>query len=178
MKIAIPSGRKATDKFIETKLAEMEGLMTPSLVEELRSKLAEEKLTKKGVETVIDTVVRNYDFSLVEPGEAVGTIAAQSIGEPGTQMTLRTFHYAGVAELNVTLGLPRLIELVDARRSPSTPVMNIHLDSKHRRSQAKAREDTRHSAHWIQWGDWSRYPEEMSSKLTSWTERFSTKSTS
>ncbi len=140
MKIAIPSGRKASDKFIETKLAELEGLLTPSLVEELGSKLAEEKLTKKGVETVIDTVVRNYDFSLVEPGEAVGTIAAQSIGEPGTQMTLRTFHYAGVAELNVTLGLPRLIELVDARRSPSTPVMNIHMDSKHRRSQAKARE--------------------------------------
>ena len=140
VKIAIPSGRKASDKFIETKLAEMEGLLTPSLVEELRSKLAEEKLTKKGVETVIDTVVRNYDFSLVEPGEAVGTIAAQSIGEPGTQMTLRTFHYAGVAELNVTLGLPRLIELVDARRAPSTPVMTIHLDSKHRRGQAKARE--------------------------------------
>ena len=140
VKIAIPSGRKAPDKFIETKLAEMEGLLTPSLMEELRSKLAEEKLTKKGVETVIDTVVRNYDFSLVEPGEAVGTIAAQSIGEPGTQMTLRTFHYAGVAELNVTLGLPRLIELVDARRAPSTPVMTIHLDSKHRRGQAKARE--------------------------------------
>jgi DNA-directed RNA polymerase subunit A" len=55
-------------------------------------------------------------------------------------MTLRTFHYAGVAELNVTLGLPRLIELVDARRSPSTPVMTIYLDKSHRRSEAKARE--------------------------------------
>jgi DNA-directed RNA polymerase subunit A'' len=97
-------------------------------------------MSKQGVDTVIETVVRSYDFSLVEPGEAVGTIAAQSIGEPGTQMTLRTFHYAGVAELNVTLGLPRLIELVDARRQPSTPVMNIYLDSKHRRSKAKTRE--------------------------------------
>jgi DNA-directed RNA polymerase subunit A" len=97
-------------------------------------------MSKLGVDRVIDTVVRNYDFSLVEPGEAVGTIAAQSIGEPGTQMTLRTFHYAGVAELNVTLGLPRLIEIVDARRQPSTPVMNIYLDSKHRRSQKKTRE--------------------------------------
>jgi DNA-directed RNA polymerase subunit A'' len=55
-------------------------------------------------------------------------------------MTLRTFHYAGVAELNVTLGLPRLIELVDARRQPSTPVMNIYLDSKHKRSKSKTRE--------------------------------------
>ncbi|MCK4902462.1 MAG: DNA-directed RNA polymerase subunit A'', partial [Thermoplasmatales archaeon] len=51
----------------------------------------------------------------------------QSIGEPGTQMTMRTFHYAGVAEINVTLGLPRLIEIVDARSIPSTPMMNIYL---------------------------------------------------
>ncbi len=54
-------------------------------------------------------------------------VAAQSIGEPGTQMTMRTFHYAGVAEIDVTLGLPRLIEIVDARREPSTPMMTIHL---------------------------------------------------
>ena len=51
----------------------------------------------------------------------------QSIGEPGTQMTLRTFHYAGVAELSVTQGLPRLIEIVDARNNPSTPTMKIHM---------------------------------------------------
>jgi DNA-directed RNA polymerase subunit A" len=63
----------------------------------------------------------------VDPNESVGIIAAQSIGEPGTQMTMRTFHYAGVAEMNVTLGLPRLIEIVDARRVPSTPIMEIHL---------------------------------------------------
>jgi DNA-directed RNA polymerase subunit A' len=140
VKIAIPKGRAATEKYIEGQLSEMADILTPSLIDELRKNLAASKMTNRGVDTVIGTVARNYDFSLVEPGEAVGTIAAQSIGEPGTQMTLRTFHYAGVAELNVTLGLPRLIELVDARRSPSTPVMNIHLDSKHRRSQAKARE--------------------------------------
>ena len=51
----------------------------------------------------------------VAVGEAVGIVAAQSIGEPGTQMTMRTFHYAGVAE-QVPTGLPRLIELVDARK--------------------------------------------------------------
>ncbi|MDH5200601.1 MAG: DNA-directed RNA polymerase subunit A'', partial [Candidatus Bathyarchaeota archaeon] len=110
------------------------------LIDELNRTLSESGMTEEGVEKVIQTVARNYDFSLVEPGEAVGTVAAQSIGEPGTQMTLRTFHYAGVAELNVTLGLPRLIELVDARRQPSTPVMDIYLDAGHRRSQAKARE--------------------------------------
>ncbi len=64
----------------------------------------------------------------MDPNESAGIIAAQSIGEPGTQMTMRTFHYAGVAEINVTLGLPRLIEIVDARRVPSTPMMTIHLD--------------------------------------------------
>ena len=63
----------------------------------------------------------------IDPYEAVGIIAAQSIGEPGTQMTMRTFHFAGVREMNVTLGLPRLIEIVDARRIPSTPSMTIHL---------------------------------------------------
>ena len=67
-------------------------------------------------------------------------VAAQSIGEPGTQMTLRTFHYAGVRERNVTLGLPRLIEIVDARRTPSTPVMTIYLDEEHKRDDRKARE--------------------------------------
>jgi DNA-directed RNA polymerase subunit A" len=64
---------------------------------------------------------------MVEPGEAVGIVSAQSIGEPGTQMTLKTFHYAGAAEFNVTLGLPRLIEIVDARRNPSTPMMTVYL---------------------------------------------------
>jgi len=59
-------------------------------------------------------------------GEPVGVVAAQSIGEPGTQMTLRTFHYAGVASL-AQLGFTRLVELVDARKVPKKPVMEIHL---------------------------------------------------
>ena len=64
----------------------------------------------------------------VSPGEAVGVITAQSFGEASTQMVLRTFHAAGVAEMQVTLGLPRLIEIFDARKEPSTPSMEIHLD--------------------------------------------------
>ena len=65
--------------------------------------------------------------NIVDVGEAVGIVAAQSIGEPGTQMTMRTFHYAGVAE-QVPTGLPRLIELVDARKEPKKPIMDIHLN--------------------------------------------------
>jgi len=90
-----------------------------------------------------DDAIRTYLRSIVDPGEPVGTVAAQSIGEPGTQMTLRTFHYAGVKELNVTLGLPRLIELVDARKTPETPMMEIHLDEEHKYDREKAIEVAR-----------------------------------
>ncbi|MEM3875550.1 MAG: hypothetical protein QXP35_00565, partial [Candidatus Micrarchaeaceae archaeon] len=64
----------------------------------------------------------------VQPGEAVGIIAAQSIGEPGTQFVLRVFHSAGVLSLVSTKGLPRLIELIDARKKPKSPAMTIYLE--------------------------------------------------
>ena len=67
----------------------------------------------------------------ISPGEAIGIITAQSFGEPSTQMVLNVFHFAGVAEMQVTLGLPRLIEIFDARRTPSTPEMQIYLDKEH-----------------------------------------------
>jgi len=64
-------------------------------------------------------------------GEAIGIVTAQSFGEPSTQMALNVFHSAGVAEMQVTQGLPRLIEILDARKKPSTPAMEIYLDSAH-----------------------------------------------
>ena len=97
-------------------------------------------LTYEELDNIIKEIIDRYEKSLVEPGEAVGTVAAQSIGEPSTQMTLRTFHYAGVREFNVTLGLPRLIEIVDARKKPGTPIMEIYLDEEHKYSEEKARE--------------------------------------
>ncbi len=75
--------------------------------------------------------------STIAPFEAVGVIAAQSIGEPGTQMTMRTFHYAGVAE-HVPTGLPRLIEIVDAKKEPKKPIIDIHLKSSYARSESEA----------------------------------------
>ncbi|MFA5771125.1 MAG: DNA-directed RNA polymerase subunit A'' [Thermoplasmata archaeon] len=86
---------------------------------------------------IIDKTYEKYLSHTVETNEAVGMVAAQSIGEPGTQMTMRTFHYAGVAEMNVTLGLPRLIEIVDARREPSTPIMEVHLTDDFRNDREK-----------------------------------------
>jgi DNA-directed RNA polymerase subunit A" len=113
----------------------------PSLISDnLEKRLPELELTEVDFEKVVSDVIREYHRSLVEPGEAVGNVAAQSIGEPGTQMTLKTFHYAGVAELNVTLGLPRLIEIVDARKNPSTPMMTVYLETEESSDPVKARE--------------------------------------
>ena len=64
----------------------------------------------------------------VSPAEAVGVVTAQSFGEAATQMVLNVFHHAGVSEMQVTQGLPRLIEIMDARKKPSTPRMEIYLD--------------------------------------------------
>lgn len=98
------------------------------------------KLTKKQFDEVIKRTMATYEYSKIEAGEAAGVVSAQSIGEPGTQMTMRTFHYAGVAEINVTLGLPRLIEIVDARKNPSTPMMTIFLEKDYAFDRDKARE--------------------------------------
>ncbi|HOB06623.1 MAG TPA: DNA-directed RNA polymerase subunit A'' [Methanoculleus sp.] len=95
--------------------------------EDLKASLAGKEITSEQFERIVEMVSNEYQKSRIEPCEAVGVVAAQSIGEPGTQMTMRTFHYAGVAEINVTLGLPRLIEIMDARREPSTPTMAVYL---------------------------------------------------
>jgi DNA-directed RNA polymerase subunit A" len=129
------------DKNMEKRFAKMreERRLPPKVMDELVSKLSILELSKKEFDEICDNVIESYERSLVEPGEAVGTVAAQSIGEPGTQMTLRTFHYAGVAELSVTQGLPRLIEIVDARNNPSTPTMKIYLDPKMANDRNEAR---------------------------------------
>ena len=92
-------------------------------------------LKKQEIKKILEDAHSDYQNSLADVGEAVGILAAQSIGEPGTQMTMRTFHYAGVAELAVPQGLPRFIELVDVRRVPKVPIMWIYLknntDKKH-----------------------------------------------
>lgn len=82
-------------------------------------------LTQKAFETLLEM---KYMSSVVDPGEAVGIVAAQSIGEPSTQMTLNTFHLAGHSAKNVTLGIPRLREIVmSASKKPSTPSMTLHI---------------------------------------------------
>ncbi|ORZ40828.1 hypothetical protein BCR44DRAFT_1423867 [Catenaria anguillulae PL171] len=74
---------------------------------------------------------RKYQKALIEPGTAVGAIGAQSIGEPGTQMTLKTFHFAGVASMNVTLGVPRIKEIINAAKVINTPIVWAKLVDPH-----------------------------------------------
>jgi DNA-directed RNA polymerase subunit A' len=136
-------GRKATEDVIKNIVAKYAENLNPRLKGNLEKALLENRLSKEGVEKVMKKVQDLINRALAEPGEAVGVVTAQSIGEPGTQMTLRTFHFAGVKERNVTLGLPRLIELVDARKKPVTPTMDIYLDEEHRVSREKALEVAR-----------------------------------
>ncbi|MGZ5562245.1 MAG: DNA-directed RNA polymerase subunit A'' [Halobacteriota archaeon] len=105
---------------------------------DLFTELGNLQLSDDEINEVLEITKNVYKRSKVEPCEAVGTIAAQSIGEPGTQMTMRTFHYAGVADINVTLGLPRLIEIVDARKVPDTPMMTIFIDAESANDRDKA----------------------------------------
>lgn len=110
-----------------------------NIMDSLSGDLSKIKVTKKELEDIIEKTMESYNYALIEPCEAAGVVSAQSIGEPGTQMTMRTFHYAGVAEINVTLGLPRLIEIVDARKNPSTPMMTIYLTEEYANDREKAR---------------------------------------
>jgi len=117
-----------------SKAAESSGSsMTPKMLDELvkgLQKRGEKKISDAKARKIIDSANSFYEEARAVPHEAVGITTAQSIGEPGTQMTMRTFHYAGVATVNVTQGLPRIIEIVDARKVPKTPTMIIYLDEK------------------------------------------------
>jgi len=128
-----------TKKYLEEKLTNLYDDDIPQdLIDKIRNKLTHEELEEEQLEYLLNKIYINYNNARVETSEPVGTVAAQSIGEPGTQMTLRTFHYAGVEEFSVTQGLPRLIEIVDARRFPSTPMMEIYLEKPYNESEAKA----------------------------------------
>ena len=85
-----------------------------------------------------------YKQAIINPGEMVGIIAAQSIGEPTTQMTLNTFHFAGVAsKSNVTRGVPRIEEILSLSENPKQPSTTIYLKPEDQTSIEKAQEIAR-----------------------------------
>ena len=111
-----------------------------SIVDDIILRVVGDKKLESKLKVIVSRSIGDFKKNFIDPSEACGIVSAQSIGEPGTQMTMRTFHYAGVAEINVTLGLPRLIEIVDARSIPSTPMMNIYLQDEYRLNPDLAKE--------------------------------------
>ncbi|OAJ40276.1 hypothetical protein BDEG_24031 [Batrachochytrium dendrobatidis JEL423] len=111
----------------------------------LRSTLATRRviedyhLSTQAFDWLLGEIDARFNQAIVHPGEMVGTIAAQSIGEPATQMTLNTFHYAGVSSKNVTLGVPRLKEIINVAKNIKTPRLEIYLDPEYRRSMEMAK---------------------------------------
>jgi len=130
---------RVTQTILDKNLKELkEDGIPEDLIFKIRNRIKDEELEEEQLEYLLNKIFVNYNNAVVETNEPVGTVAAQSIGEPGTQMTLRTFHYAGVEEFSVTQGLPRLIEIVDARRFPSTPQQTIYLEKPYNESEVKA----------------------------------------
>ncbi|XP_035660991.1 DNA-directed RNA polymerase III subunit RPC1-like [Branchiostoma floridae] len=87
-----------------------------------------ERITPTQLKQFLIMVRDKYLRAKIEPGTAVGAVCAQSIGEPGTQMTLKTFHFAGVASMNITLGVPRIKEIINASKNISTPIITAQLE--------------------------------------------------
>ncbi|KAI2508354.1 DNA dependent RNA polymerase [Fragilaria crotonensis] len=86
------------------------------------------RITESQLEKMMEIALDSFTKAYVEAGEAVGAMGAQSISEPGTQMTLKTFHFAGVSSMNVTLGVPRLKEIINASKVISTPIITVRLN--------------------------------------------------
>jgi DNA-directed RNA polymerase subunit A" len=105
----------------------METLL-PSVREEVENYFNHHKIvSEEKKKRIIDIVKDLYSRSSYDPEEPMGVVAAQSLSEPATQMTMRTYHFAGTAGIQVTLGLPRMLEIFDARREPRTPTMSVYM---------------------------------------------------
>ena len=103
-----------------------EGKIPLKVINDLKEKLPK-NISEAKLKKILEETVIQYNKMLIQPGESVGLVAAESIGEPGTQMTLNTFHFAGVAEMNITMGLPRIIEILDGKKAIQTPMTEIYL---------------------------------------------------
>jgi DNA-directed RNA polymerase II subunit RPB1 len=104
-------------------------------------RVAEEfRLTQEAFEWLLGEIDIRFKQAQVQPGEMVGALAAQSLGEPATQMTLNTFHYAGVSAKNVTLGVPRLKEIINISKQPKTPSLTVFLQGAAARDAEKAKD--------------------------------------
>jgi DNA-directed RNA polymerase subunit A" len=101
------------------------------IMEEVEEYSLRHGLTPERKARLLEQIIDLYSRARYNPEEPVGVVAAQSLSEPATQMTMRTYHFAGTAGIQVTLGLPRMIEIFDARKEPRTPAMTVYIDKEH-----------------------------------------------
>src|SRR3989338_2619143 len=106
---------------------EYKDLLPIPIIEEAKEEIKNRRIGAEKAKEIMERIKQEYENALIDPGEAIGIITAESFGEPSTHNTLNVKHFAGVAEMNVTLGLPRLIEIFDATKNPSTPAMEVYL---------------------------------------------------
>ena len=136
----VPAVKELLDKLVVIRGGDalsMEGQHNATLLfkAQLRSRLAfkrlvkENSLNKLAFQHVLGEIESRFNRAIANPGEMVGVLAAQSIGEPATQMTLNTFHFAGVSSKNVTLGVPRLKEILNVAKNIKTPSMTVYQDA-------------------------------------------------
>eukprot|EP00928_Gymnodinium_smaydae_P047443 TRINITY_DN31665_c0_g1_i1.p1 TRINITY_DN31665_c0_g1~~TRINITY_DN31665_c0_g1_i1.p1 ORF type:complete len:1888 (+),score=418.53 TRINITY_DN31665_c0_g1_i1:157-5820(+) len=105
-----------------------------------RKILEQDRLSKQSIDWLLGEVKQRFMRSCADPGEVVGVVAAQSVGEPATQMTLNTFHFAGVGAKNVTLGVPRLKELINVAKTVKTPSLGVYLNGDLGKNQERAKD--------------------------------------
>lgn len=132
-----PSARSLKKVYEEEEESWEHVALPKKLVDEIVAVAEVYKLDKKQTDILADAIKNKYDSLIVEPGEAVGIIAAQSLGEPGTQLTLRTKHFAGSAEVSVGSGIQRMEEIVDGRSKAKYPTMTIYLSNEIKKDKAK-----------------------------------------
>ncbi|GAA6057289.1 hypothetical protein JCM3770_001700 [Rhodotorula araucariae] len=126
-RLVVVRGQDALSREAQENATRLFGIFVRSVLASRRV-IEEYHLNKEAFEWVIGEVESKFNAAVVAPGEMCGTLAAQSIGEPATQMTLNTFHYAGVSSKNVTLGVPRLKEIINVAVNLKTPSTTVYLD--------------------------------------------------
>ena len=125
-----PDAGSALPNMDDDPLPDMDGMLT-------RRQCDLQRLSREQLNGFFATCLQKHVNAQIEPGSAVGAVGAQSIGEPGTQMTLKTFHFAGVASMNITLGVPRIKEIINAAKTITTPIIRAELEHPHDEAAAR-----------------------------------------
>ena len=125
-RLRVISGYLIADEEIDNNATRLFNIHLRSLLSSKRT-IIRERLTEEAFEWLLGEIEARFSQAKVQPGEMVGSIAAQSLGEPATQMTLNTFHFAGVSSKNVTLGVPRLKEIINVAKTIKTPSLSVSL---------------------------------------------------